>query len=489
MLSVNLNSVQDFSQVSAQKPEQNFAAESNSSKDFFSMLSESLSKRDEKKSPEVATQNSSVQREKTFEEKSDAPKEISEKQNISENSSEKKSSETGEKKVARAEKKDEKKSASISDDKKNSREKNLKADEVLQFISEAHGAKKTSAKKSETFDEKKVARAENAKKSQKNSALDSEKDLRTSAEKISDLDELRVGLSKKNFLSEAASSARENDSLGENADTEIISELPLSASLAQSADSKSFEPSLKSAGDFSSGNAISAKPKKEVKIGVIEVKDFRTNAEGAQGGAKDFKKEFVRAVQNDSQGGGLELTMDLASNGEKNILSLDGQSAAADGSNFQAMLKNQITQNAGEFVRAGNIVLRDNDSGTINLVLHPESLGNVKIGLELSGKTVMGHIVVASREAFNAFGDGADVLRNAFIQSGFEDAKFDVSFAGSEMQFAQQNRGGQDDDSSKHQGRKIYGEFVEENISVGFENADKNIGNVLPSDYSIDVVA
>ena len=101
----------------------------------------------------------------------------------------------------------------------------------------------------------------------------------------------------------------------------------------------------------------------------------------------------------------------------------------------------------------------------------------------------MGHIVVASREAFNAFGDGADVLRNAFIQSGFEDAKFDVSFAGSEMQFAQQNRGGQDDDSSMRQGKKIYGEFVEENISVGFENADKNIGNVLSSSNSIDVVA
>ena len=116
-------------------------------------------------------------------------------------------------------------------------------------------------------------------------------------------------------------------------------------------------------------------------------------------------------------------------------------------------------------------------------------MGNVKIGLELSGKIVTGHIVVASREAFNAFGDGADVLRNAFIQSGFEDARFDVSFAGSEMQFARQNHGGQDDDSSKRQGRKIYGDFVEENISVGFENADKNIGNVLASNYSIDVVA
>lgn len=495
MLSVNLNSVQDFSQIPAQKTEQSFAAEGNSSKDFFSMLSENLSKLGEKKSPEIETQNSAqVQREKFREEKSidssnSSPKEISEKSV----SPEKKSSEADEKKLAHDEKKSEKKLASKNEDEgeKVSSEKNLKTDEILQgaVFANARDAKKASAKKSENIEGKKVARAENEKKSQKNYGIDSEKDLRASAENFSDLENLRVELAKKNFLSEAASSARENDSPNENVDAEIISELPISATFVQNADAKSFEPALKSAGDFSSENAISAKSKREAKIGVIEVKDLRTNAEAAQTEAKDLKKVFVRAPQNDSQGGGIELTMDLAANGEKNILSLDSQSAAADGSNFQAMLKNQITQNAGEFVRAGNIVLRDNDSGTINLVLHPESLGNVKIGLELSGKTVMGHIVVASREAFNAFGDGADVLRNAFIQSGFEDAKFDVSFAGSEMQFAQQNRGGQDDDSSMRQGKKIYGEFVEENISVGFENADKNIGNVLSSSNSIDVVA
>lgn len=490
MLSVNLNSVQDFSQVSTQKPEQNFAADANSSKDFFSMLSENLSKLGEKKFPESDAKNSAqVQREEFHEEKSveSSPKEISEKPV----SPEKKSSGTDEKKLAHDEKKGEKKIASKSEGEKVSRGKNLKTDEVLQgaVFANAQDAKKTSAKKSENLEGKKVARAENEKKSQKNPGIDSEKDLRASAENFSDLENLRVGLAKKNFLSEAASSARENDSPDENVEAEIISELPISATLVQNTDSKSFEPDLKNAGDFSSEKTISVKSKRDAKIGVIEVKDLRTNAEGAQAETKDLKKDFVRAPQNDSQGGGIELTMDLASNGEKNILSLDSQSAAADGSNFQAMLKNQITQNAGEFVRAGNIVLRDNDSGTINLVLHPESLGNVKIGLELSGKTVMGHIVVASREAFNAFGDGADVLRNAFIQSGFEDAKFDVSFAGSEMQFAQQNRGGQDDDSSMRQGKKIYGEFVEENISVGFENADKNIGNVLSSSNSIDVVA
>lgn len=489
MNSVNLNSIQDFSQIHEQKVEQNFTANENPSKDFFSMLSENLSKIGESNSYEGAEKDSApVQREKIPAEESDSPKEIPEKAI----SLEKKSSDSDERKAVRDEKKDGKKIASKDEGaEKKSRGKNLKTDEVLQgaLVADAQGAKNSSAKRTENLEGKKIARADVEKKSQKNFNPTTENVSRDFSEEKSDLENLRVGLAKKNFISEAASSALEKDSLGENADAEIISALQFSASQIQNSDSSSFDPALKNADNFHSKNAISAKSKRETKIGVIEVKDFRTNAEVAQGEAKDFKKDFVRAVQNDSQGGGIELTMDLGAQSERNMLSLDSQSAAADGSNFQAMLKNQITQNATEFVRAGNIVLRDNDSGSINLVLHPESLGNVKIGLELSGKIITGHIVVASREAFNAFGDGADVLRNAFIQSGFEDARFDVSFAGSEMQFAQQNHGGQDDGSSKRQGRKIYGDFVEENISVGFENADNNICNVLASNYSIDVVA
>lgn len=486
MNSVNLNSIQDFSQIHEQKVEQNFTANENPSKDFFSMLSENLSKIGESNSYEGAEKDSApVQREKIPAEKSDSPKEIPEKAI----SLEKKSSDSDERKAVRDEKKDGKKIASKDEGaEKKSRGKNLKTDEVLQgaLVADAQGAKNSSAKRTENLEGKKIARADVEKKSQKNFNPTTENVSRDFSEEKSDLENLRVGLAKKNFISEAASSALEKDSLGENDDAEIISALQFSASQIQNFENQnSSNANLKNADNFSSKNAISAKSKRESRIGVIEVKDFRTNVEGAQGEAKDFKKDFVRAVQNDSQG----LTIELGAQSERNMLSLDSQSAAADGSNFQAMLKNQITQNAAEFVRAGNIVLRDNDSGSINLVLHPESLGNVKIGLELSGKIITGHIVVASREAFNAFGDGADVLRNAFIQSGFEDARFDVSFAGSEMQFAQQNHGGQDDDSSKRQGRKIYGEFVEENISVGFENADNNIGNVLASNYSIDVVA
>lgn len=226
--------------------------------------------------------------------------------------------------------------------------------------------------------------------------------------------------------------------------------------------------------------------KKNSKKPVIQVTDLRTKVEAAvqKEGSKDIKKSFVTTVKQ-TEKGAVQMTLDLNDQAQKNILSLDSQSAASDGSTFQAMLKNQITQNAGDFVKAANIVLRDNDQGQINLILHPEELGNVKISMEVHGKEIVGHITVSSREAMEAFGQSADALKNSFLQSGFENAKFDVSFAGSQMQFAQGNASGQEDNGRAQQGRKIYGDFTQESLTSVSEISD----NFIDDDVSVNIVA
>ncbi|MBQ6029556.1 MAG: flagellar hook-length control protein FliK, partial [Treponema sp.] len=161
------------------------------------------------------------------------------------------------------------------------------------------------------------------------------------------------------------------------------------------------------------------------------------------------------------------------------------QSAASDGSTFQAMLKNQITQNAGDFVKAANIVLRDGNQGQIDMILHPEELGNVRISMEVRGKEIIGHVTVASREAMEAFEQSSQALKNSFLQSGFESASFDVSFAGSQMQFAQQNASGQNDESRAMQGRKIYGEFAQESLT----SLDDVSDTFIDDDVSVNIVA
>ncbi|MBR1615429.1 MAG: flagellar hook-length control protein FliK, partial [Treponema sp.] len=124
------------------------------------------------------------------------------------------------------------------------------------------------------------------------------------------------------------------------------------------------------------------------------------------------QNELKVAYRQDSQDS-VQLTMELAAKANQNITSSSAQAAAAHGSDFQQMLSNTVQHNAAEFVKAGNIILKDANQGTINLILKPESLGNVKISLSLSDKTISGQILVASKEAYDAFRDNIESIKQA----------------------------------------------------------------------------
>ena len=160
----------------------------------------------------------------------------------------------------------------------------------------------------------------------------------------------------------------------------------------------------------------------------IAVHDFRSEIILEDEKIDVDSKKFVSSVKYDENG--VQMQLDLSKSAQENILSLNSQNNASQGSVFQAMLTNQIQENAADFVKAGQIVLKDKNEGSIKLILHPESLGNVKIDLQISDKVIAGKITVASKEAFNAFKDAEDSLKNAFNQSGFELSGFDLSFQG-----------------------------------------------------------
>ena len=169
----------------------------------------------------------------------------------------------------------------------------------------------------------------------------------------------------------------------------------------------------------------------------------------------------------------------------ENLLSLDNQTAASDGSNFQAMLNNQIQANAPEFVKAGSLVLQDNNKGTINLVLHPDDLGNVKIHLSMDGKTISAHITVNTKEALEVFKDNAQTLREAFAKNGYETANFDVSYNGNSNGGQNQNFEGRYD-GNEYWARKAYGEYLGGNDDGYIQNSAESM---LNSEYSINIVA
>ena len=145
--------------------------------------------------------------------------------------------------------------------------------------------------------------------------------------------------------------------------------------------------------------------KTEKKQPVISVIDERTvTSEGKEQG--NFVTSITQTGDNSAQ-----MSMNLAPNAQQNI-QFDGivNQAATQKTDFSSMLSSEIQNNAYEFVKAGSMVLKDNKSGTINLILHPDELGSVKIQLELSDKLIAGKIVVATKEAYEAFNSSLNSL-------------------------------------------------------------------------------
>lgn len=305
------------------------------------------------------------------------------------------------------------------------------------------------------------------------------------AEEISFLQEGVVA----NFVNETPAEIVDQKLVNLELDEKILSEEILIGAQELSVDSP-----VEFLGDFSDtkfvgdekivSNLKSSKKFALDKEGKIIVTDLRTTPqENVQENVDNSKPNFVTDVKFDGNNSA-QMTLDLANNVQQNLTSSNTQSAAASNSNFQAMLTNQIQQNAYDFVKTGSIILKDNDVGSIKLILHPESLGNVKIDLQISDNTINGKIVVASQEAFNAFKDSMDSLKQAFMQSGYETSNFDLNLAGQNNpsnNFANQ----QENNDAKFQMARTYAEYSSagdvssEVFEENFENSSKSAINIV----------
>ena len=241
--------------------------------------------------------------------------------------------------------------------------------------------------------------------------------------------------------------------------------------------------------DGGSSSEKTEKLKEEKKSLKFQVSDFRTEktdgktaerpVEKTQG-TKELNLSYKKETENTVQ-----VTMDLSATANRNITSSDSQSAGANGSVFQNMLSNAVQANAQDFVKAGNLILRDNNQGSINLVLNPEKLGNVKISLNLSDKLISASITVHSREAYEAMKDGIASLKEAFAGNGFETGDFNLNFANQGGQFSKE-QGGSQQWQSQFFGNKRYSDYSE----AGVLFADEKTGRYSESEkYAVNIVA
>jgi len=162
----------------------------------------------------------------------------------------------------------------------------------------------------------------------------------------------------------------------------------------------------------------------------IEVRDLRTgelkpavNMEISRGETFSFSRQVITEV---------EIPVNLGFSQGKG----DGTEAAktakeTSGSiSFEDALARQLAGDLStDIVREATVIVRNGGEGTIRLSLHPASLGDVKIRLEMAENKITGHIIVESSEALRAFERELPVLEKAFRDSGFSETTLDMSLA------------------------------------------------------------
>jgi flagellar hook-length control protein FliK len=158
-----------------------------------------------------------------------------------------------------------------------------------------------------------------------------------------------------------------------------------------------------------------------------------TSTTQAVEGASSGGRETMHTT--DSSGHETEVVVDMkdahsvAQNAGQNTQQNLSFSNQAKGS-MENFLARELHSNLnGDIVRQAQLQLRSSNEATIKLALKPESLGNVKIRLEMTENKVTGKIIVESEEALRAFNEEVHNIEEAFRDSGFAGASIETHLA------------------------------------------------------------
>jgi len=175
----------------------------------------------------------------------------------------------------------------------------------------------------------------------------------------------------------------------------------------------------------------------------FEIRDLRTASNaGAQGSTEMRPYALVEtsAVRLPGHTPVQEITLELRLPDHGHSSQAQTSWEAKANTAMENMLARELHQNFnGDIVRHASMVLKNGGEGIIKLNLRPDSLGNVKIHLELTENKITGRIVVESEEALNAFRKEIASLEQAFKDSGFAEASLNLTLTADGTGAEQQN--------------------------------------------------
>jgi flagellar hook-length control protein FliK len=150
--------------------------------------------------------------------------------------------------------------------------------------------------------------------------------------------------------------------------------------------------------------------------------------------------------------------------------------APAAASHAQTPLERLREMAGSELVRATSLVLKDG-GGEIRLVLKPESLGSVRIRMNIVDNAIEGRIIVDSAAVKHVFDGSVDALRRALTAEGFQTGSLQVSV------------GGQNADTGGRQQQEQAPAEVRRISAQGFERNIPGVENVSLGDLFVNMFA
>lgn len=172
--------------------------------------------------------------------------------------------------------------------------------------------------------------------------------------------------------------------------------------------------------------SVSVRRSPEPKVYVLDLR--RTAEKGleeSRASGRALASQLVERETAGLQGSGRAATRESAALGAKGRTGRTGGSSAP----FESALERLRGMAGSELVKTSGIILRDG-GGEIRLVLKPESLGSVRIRMNIVDNGIEGRIIVDTQAVKQVLDGSMDSLARALTAQGFQTASLQVSVGG-----------------------------------------------------------
>ncbi len=143
-------------------------------------------------------------------------------------------------------------------------------------------------------------------------------------------------------------------------------------------------------------------------------------------------KEAPKSADNKTSNSFQAVFQSVSGNSGQNF-TVQGNSTPVPTQDLSALHRFLSTEGPGKIAEQARFILKDNDRGEIRLTLYPESLGKVKIALNLNGHHLDGRIFVENQNVKEVFQQNLNSLAQSLRDSGWNELSLNVTVGGQDQ--------------------------------------------------------